>query len=91
MAPIVKGLLMQFCLKGEPLHSIIPAQGEWHNPKVNKYEYSQEKARELFKAIGLRWNSEGQLLDAFGNQVSFNLYWLKVPVTIKSESLLLKT
>ena len=60
--------------KGEPLHSIIPpAQGEWHNPKVNKYEYSQEKARELFKAIGFRWNSEGQLLDAFGNQVSFNL------------------
>ena len=60
--------------KGEPLHSIIPpAQGEWHNPKVNKYEYSQEKARELFKAIGFTWNSEGQLLDAFGNQVSFNL------------------
>ena len=60
--------------KGEPLHSIIPpAQGEWHNPEVNKYEYSQEKARELFKAIGFRWNSEGQLLDAFGNQVSFNL------------------
>ena len=60
--------------KGEPLHSIIPpAQGEWHNPEVNKYEYSQEKARELFKAIGFTWNSEGQLLDAFGNQVSFNL------------------
>ena len=60
--------------KGEPLHSIIPpAQGEWHNPKVNKYEYSQEKARELFKAIGFTWNSEGQLSDAFGNQVSFNL------------------
>ena len=60
--------------KGEPLHSIIPpAQGEWHNPKVNKYEYSQEKARELFKAIGFTWNSEGQLFDAFGNQVSFNL------------------
>ena len=60
--------------KGEPLHSIIPpAQGDWYNPKVNKYEYSPQKASELFQAIGFAWNSEGQLLDVFGNQVSFNL------------------
>jgi peptide/nickel transport system substrate-binding protein len=60
--------------KGEPLHSIIaPAQGEWYNPKVTKYEYSPEKARELLKSIGFNWNAEGQLFDGFGNKVSFNL------------------
>lgn len=60
--------------KGEPLHSIIaPAQGEWYNPKVTKYEYSPEKARELLKSIDFNWNAEGQLFDGFGNKVSFNL------------------
>ena len=60
--------------KGEPLHSIIPpAQGEWHNPNVKKYEYSPEKARELLQSIGFNWNGEGQLLDGSGNRVSFNL------------------
>jgi peptide/nickel transport system substrate-binding protein len=60
--------------KGEPLHSIIaPAQGEWYNPNVSKYEYSKEKARESFKSIGFKWNEKGQLFDGFGNKVTFNL------------------
>lgn len=60
--------------KGEPLHSIIPpAQGEWHNPNVAKYEYSKEKAHQLFQSIGFTLNGEGQLFDGFGNPVSFNL------------------
>lgn len=60
--------------KGEPLHSIIaPAQGEWYNPNVSKYEYSTEKARESFKSIGFKWNEKGQLFDGFGNKVTFNL------------------
>ena len=60
--------------KGEPLHSIIaPAQGEWYNPNVSKYEYSTEKARGSFKSIGFKWNEKGQLFDGFGNKVTFNL------------------
>jgi peptide/nickel transport system substrate-binding protein len=60
--------------KGEPLHSIIPpAQGEWYNPNVAKYDYSPEKARELFQSIGFTWNEAGLLFDGLGNQVAFNL------------------
>lgn len=60
--------------KGKPLHSIIPpAQGEWYNPNVAKYDYSPEKARELFESIGFSWNEAGLLFDGLGNQVAFNL------------------
>lgn len=60
--------------KGEPLHSIIPpAQGEWYNPNVAKYDYSPKKARELFESIGFTWNEAGLLFDGLGNQVAFNL------------------
>ena len=47
--------------KGEPLHSIIPpAQGDWHNPHVQQYEYSVDTARTLLASRGFTWDASGQ-------------------------------
>ena len=60
--------------KGEPLHSIIPpAQGDWHNPHVQQYEYSVDTARTLLASRGFTWDASGQLFDAGGHAVRFNL------------------
>lgn len=60
--------------KGEPLNSIIPpAQGKWHNPNVSRYEYSLEKAKELFYKSGFYMDINGLLFDQDNNQVVFDL------------------
>jgi peptide/nickel transport system substrate-binding protein len=37
------------------------------------YDYDPARARELLESAGFQYNSEGQLLDADGNRVRFNL------------------
>ncbi|MBD1869585.1 ABC transporter substrate-binding protein [Cyanobacteria bacterium FACHB-471] len=44
-----------------------PAQG------LPTYEYDPAKAKELLESAGFKYNSAGQLLDAEGNRVRFNL------------------
>ncbi len=60
--------------KGTPLTSIIPpAQGKWHNPNLPDYAYDPNKSRSLLREAGFYWDAQGQLIDAEGVPVKFDL------------------
>ena len=66
--------------KGEPLTSIIaPAQGRWHNPNLPRYEYDPERSRALLGESGFKWDRLGNLHDAEGVPVSFELLLVESP------------
>ncbi|AUT03626.1 peptide ABC transporter substrate-binding protein [Nostoc sp. CENA543] len=61
---------------GEPQNSPITVQSPYYiSPKENlrTYDYNPEKAKELLKKAGFKYNGQNQLLDADGNRVRFTL------------------
>jgi len=45
---------------GEVNHSIVaPASEFWHNPTIEKFEYSLDQARKTLSAAGYEWNEKG--------------------------------
>lgn len=61
---------------GAPLHSPIPAQSPFYlSPEqgLKTYSYDPQKSKDLLLSAGFKYNSNGELLDAEGNQVRFTL------------------
>ncbi len=48
---------------GEPGSSIVaPVNVFWHNPEVEQFEFDLDKARQLLREAGYRWDSQGRIL-----------------------------
>jgi peptide/nickel transport system substrate-binding protein len=61
---------------GEPIHStVIPQSPYYLSPEkgLRVYDYNPEKAKQLLKDAGFKYNDRGQLFDADGNRVQFTL------------------
>jgi len=61
---------------GAPQDSPISVQSPYYfSPQegLPTYEYNLEKAKELLKSVGFKYNKEGQLIDDEGNRVRFSL------------------
>ncbi|MCF4966759.1 ABC transporter substrate-binding protein [Nostoc sp. CMAA1605] len=61
---------------GEPQNSPITVQSPYYIPpkeNLKTYDYNPEKAKELLKKAGFKYNEQNQLLDADGNRVRFTL------------------
>jgi peptide/nickel transport system substrate-binding protein len=61
---------------GQTQNSPISVQSPYYlSPKegLKVYDYNLDKARELLKSVGFKYNSQGQLLDSEGNRVRFTL------------------
>lgn len=70
-----KGIINAISLgDGSPLNSIIsPANKKWHNPDTPKYPFNRQKTRALLREAGFHYDSKGDLIDAPGNPVVFQL------------------
>jgi len=52
-----------------------PSSGFFHNPEVQKYEYSLDKAKQLLKEIDVYdRDADGKTEDSKGNKLEFNLF-----------------
>lgn len=60
---------------GVTQHSPISVQSPYFVPAsaVKTYDYDPQKAKALLQQAGFQYNSQGQLFDAAGNRVRFNL------------------
>ena len=61
---------------GQTQNSPISVQSPYYLPPekgLKVYDYNLDKARELLKKAGFKYNSQGQLLDSEGNRVRFTL------------------
>lgn len=58
---------------GAPQKSEISVQSPFYNHNLKGYDYNPEKAKELLKKEGFKYNNEGKLLDKDGNPVRFTL------------------
>ncbi|AFY53393.1 ABC-type dipeptide transport system, periplasmic component [Rivularia sp. PCC 7116] len=61
---------------GKKQNSPISVQSPYYLPPekgLKVYDYNPEKAQELLKKAGFKYNSQGQLLDKDGNRVRFTL------------------
>jgi peptide/nickel transport system substrate-binding protein len=58
---------------GQPQQSFISVQSPFYNPDLKGYDYNPEKAKQLLKEAGFKYNPQGQLFDAVGNRVKFTL------------------
>jgi peptide/nickel transport system substrate-binding protein len=58
---------------GQAQTSFISVQSPFYYKGLKGYPYDPEKAKELLKEAGFKYNNQGQLLDADGNRVSFTL------------------
>ncbi|MEN9869449.1 MAG: hypothetical protein RLZZ171_432 [Cyanobacteriota bacterium] len=58
---------------GQPQQSFISVQSPFYNPDLKGYDYNLEKAKQLLKEAGFKYNPQGQLFDAQGNRVKFSL------------------
>ncbi|MEO1672521.1 MAG: ABC transporter substrate-binding protein, partial [Cyanobacteria bacterium J06631_2] len=58
---------------GVPQNSFISVQSPFYDEDLRGYEYDPEKARQLLKEGGFKYNQRGQLFDAAGNRVKFRL------------------
>jgi peptide/nickel transport system substrate-binding protein len=61
---------------GKKQNSPISVQSPYYlSPEkgLKVYDYNPDKARELLKSVGFKYNSQGQLLDSEGNRVRFTL------------------
>jgi peptide/nickel transport system substrate-binding protein len=45
----------------EAISPVGPMNTFWHNPKVPRYEFNLEKARQILKKAGYAWDSKGKL------------------------------
>ncbi|MGV2830503.1 ABC transporter substrate-binding protein [Myxosarcina sp. GI1(2024)] len=59
---------------GQLQNSPISVQSPFYYEDLKGYEYNLEKARQLLKKAGFKYNNKQQLLDSEGNRVSFILY-----------------
>ncbi len=58
---------------GQLQNSFIAVQSPFYNPNIEGYSYNPEKAKQLLKEAGFKYNQKGQLFDAEGNRVKFQL------------------
>ncbi len=58
---------------GQPQHSFISVQSPFADDNLQGYDYDIEKAKQLLKEGGFKYNQKNQLLDADGNRVKFTL------------------
>ena len=58
---------------GQPQHSFISVQSPFADDNLKGYDYDIEKAKQLLKEAGFKYNKKNQLLDADGNRVKFTL------------------
>lgn len=58
---------------GQPQHSFISVQSPFADASLEAYNYDPEKAKQLLKEGGFKYNKKNQLLDGEGNRVSFTL------------------
>lgn len=58
---------------GEAQNSPISVQSPYYYDGLEGYDYDPEKAKEILRSEGFKYNSKGQLLDAEGNRVRFTL------------------
>jgi peptide/nickel transport system substrate-binding protein len=61
---------------GKTQNSPISVQSPYYlSPEkgLKVYDYNPDKARELLKSVGFKYNAQGQLLDSEGNRVRFTL------------------
>jgi peptide/nickel transport system substrate-binding protein len=52
---------------------VTPANGPWLNASLPHPAQSVERARQLLREVGFRWNSEGEAQDPAGRQVQFSI------------------
>ena len=58
---------------GEPQTSFVSVQSPFYYEGLKGYDYDPEKAKQLLKEAGFKYNQKKQLLDDKGNRVSFTL------------------
>jgi len=58
---------------GQPQHSFISVQSPFADKNLQGYDYDPEKAKQLLKEGGFKYNNKNQLFDAEGNRVKFTL------------------
>ena len=58
---------------GVPQNSFIAVQSPFYDETLKGYEYNPEKAKQLLKEAGFKYNKRGQLFDKAGNRVKFKL------------------
>ena len=58
---------------GEPQTSFVSVQSPFYYEGLKGYDYNPEKAKQLLKEAGFKYNQKQQLLDDRGNRVSFTL------------------
>ena len=58
---------------GEPQTSFVSVQSPFYHDGLKGYNYNPEKAKELLKEAGFKYNKKQQLLDSQGNRVNFTL------------------
>ena len=58
---------------GEPQTSFVSVQSPFYYDGLKGYDYNPEKAKQLLKEAGFKYNQKQQLLDNRGNRVSFTL------------------
>ena len=58
---------------GVPQNSFVAVQSPFYNENIQGYEYNPEKAKQLLKKAGFKYNQRGQLFDSEGNRVRFKL------------------
>jgi peptide/nickel transport system substrate-binding protein len=58
---------------GQPQQSFISVQSPFYDPDLKGYDYNPEKAKQLLREAGFKYNPQGQLFDEQGNRVKFTL------------------
>lgn len=58
---------------GEPQNSFVSVQSPFYYKGLKGYNYEPEKAKQLLKEAGFKYNQKQQLLDSQGNRVNFTL------------------
>lgn len=58
---------------GEAQKSYISVQSPYFNQEIKGYDYNPEKSKEFLLKSGFSYDQKGQLFDAEGKEVSFNL------------------
>ena len=58
---------------GVPQNSFVAVQSPFYDETLEGYEYNPEKAKQLLKEAGFKYNKRGQLFDKAGNRVKFTL------------------
>jgi peptide/nickel transport system substrate-binding protein len=71
-----EGLIQAYYMGlGEAVHSFLPRSDPWYYSGVKTYPYDLPKARQLLTEAGFRWDADGTLRDADGNEVQVEVSW----------------